>query len=143
MTGSDYADDLMLLTNTLVQAKSLLHSLEQAAAAAAVVGGGRGGGGISLYVNAKVFDTRRRVFPMLSGKPLKSIDWFTHLGGNILSTENDVIKQKTMMLFNKNPVFHLISLFSQISAKKLQDPLFEMIFIDYFIYLYSPLMLSQ
>ena len=39
-TNAVYADDLTLLTNTLVQAKLLLHSLEQAA------------GGIVLYVNA-------------------------------------------------------------------------------------------
>ena len=31
MTNTDYADDLMLFANTSAQAKSLLHSLEQAA----------------------------------------------------------------------------------------------------------------
>ena len=35
----DYTDDIALLANTLTQAKSLLHSLEQAA------------GGIGLHVN--------------------------------------------------------------------------------------------
>ena len=30
MTDADYADDLMLLANTLAQAESLLHRLEQA-----------------------------------------------------------------------------------------------------------------
>ena len=37
---ADYTDDIALLANTPTQAKSLLHSLEQAA------------GGIGLYVNA-------------------------------------------------------------------------------------------
>ena len=37
---ADYADDIVLLANTLTQAKSLLHSLEQAT------------GGIGLHVNA-------------------------------------------------------------------------------------------
>ena len=39
ITDADYTDDLVLLANTPAQAKSLLHSLEQAA------------GGIYLYVN--------------------------------------------------------------------------------------------
>ena len=37
---ANYADDIMLLANTPVQAKTLLHSLEQAAA------------GIGLHINA-------------------------------------------------------------------------------------------
>ena len=37
---TDYADDITLLANTSIQAKSLLHSLEQAA------------DGIGLHVNA-------------------------------------------------------------------------------------------
>ena len=40
MTNADYADDLVLLTNTTVQAEFLLHSSEQAA------------GGIGFYVNS-------------------------------------------------------------------------------------------
>ena len=40
MTDADYTDDLVLLANTLNQAKFLLHSLEQAA------------GSIDLYMNA-------------------------------------------------------------------------------------------
>ena len=40
MTDADYTDDLVLLTSTPVQAKSQLHSLEQAERS------------ISLYVNA-------------------------------------------------------------------------------------------
>ena len=40
ITDADYADDIALLANTPIQAKTLLHSLEQAAA------------GIGLYVNA-------------------------------------------------------------------------------------------
>ena len=40
ITDADYADDIALLANTLTQAESLLHSLEQAA------------GDISRHVNA-------------------------------------------------------------------------------------------
>ena len=40
MTDTDYADDLLLLTNISAQAESLLHSPEQVV------------GGIFLYVNA-------------------------------------------------------------------------------------------
>ena len=39
MTDADYADDLVLLTNTPAQSESLLHSLKQAAE------------GIDLYAN--------------------------------------------------------------------------------------------
>ena len=39
MMDTDYADDLVLLSNKITQAESLLYSIEQAA------------GGIDLYVN--------------------------------------------------------------------------------------------
>ena len=65
---TDYADDLVLLVNTLTQAESLLHSLEQAA------------GRIGLYMNANktesVYFKQKRAFFILSAKPLKSVDQF-------------------------------------------------------------------
>ena len=39
------------------------------------------------------------------------------------------------MLLNKDPVLQFISIFSQISAKKFQVLLFEIVFIDYFLFI--------
>ena len=54
---ADYGDDLVLLTNILVQAKSLLHSLEQAAI------------GIGLCVNSD-----NGAISTLNDEPLKLVD---------------------------------------------------------------------
>ena len=64
MADTDYTNDLVLLANTPVQAKSLLHSMEQAAE------------GIGLYKNANktalmCFLIKKQPSPTLSGKPLK------------------------------------------------------------------------
>ena len=58
MTDTDNADDLVLLTNTPAQAKSLLHNLEQAA------------GGIDLHVNANKTE-------FMSFKPEKAVSTFS------------------------------------------------------------------
>ena len=64
MTDTDNADDLALLTNTSAQAKSLLHSLEQAT------------GGIDFYVNAnksvRNFQIRRSYLHF--DRPLKFVN---------------------------------------------------------------------
>ena len=78
---TDYADDILLLANTSIQAKSLLHSLEWAA------------GGIGLHVNAKTeymcFNQRANI-STVNGGPLKLVDKFTYLGSSISSTKNDI-----------------------------------------------------
>ena len=82
MTGPDYADDLVLLANTPTQAKSLLHSIEQAAE------------GIGLHVKTNKTEymhyKQKGAISSLSYKPLKLGDQFTYLGSNISSTEMDV-----------------------------------------------------
>ena len=80
IVDADYADDLALLANTLVQAESLRQLLEQA-------------GGIGLHVNANkteyiCFKQEVAIFT-LRGKPLKLVNQFTYLGSNISSTESD------------------------------------------------------
>ena len=70
ITGADYADDLVLLANTPIQAESLLHSLEQAA------------GVIGLYMNTNktvfmCFKQKGGTIFTLSDKPLKLVDKFT------------------------------------------------------------------
>ena len=82
ITDADYADDIVLLANTLAQAETLLHSLEQAA------------GGIGLHVNADkteymCFNQRGDIFT-LKGGPLKLVDKFTYLGSSVSSTEKDI-----------------------------------------------------
>ena len=82
MTDSDYAYGLVLLANAPAQAESLLHSLEQTV------------GGIYLYVNVNKTEhtcfKRDGAIPSHSGRPLKSVDKFTHLGSNISSIESNV-----------------------------------------------------
>ena len=82
MTGADYADDLVVLTNTPGQAESLLHSVEQAAE------------GICFYINANktkyMYYKWEWAISTLSGRPLKLVDKFIYLGNNISSIESEV-----------------------------------------------------
>ena len=79
---ADYMDDIAILSNTPTQAKSLLHSLEQAA------------GDISLHVNADKMEymwfNQEGGISTLNGGSLKLMDKFTYLGSSILSTENRI-----------------------------------------------------
>ena len=63
MTDADYRDDLALLTNTLPQAGSLLHSLKQAAKSI----------GLSMNANRTEYMCfkQKEIIFTLSGKPLK------------------------------------------------------------------------
>ena len=82
ITNVEYTDDLVLLANTPVQAKSLLHSLEQAARV------------IDLYVNSGktefVYINQDDPISSSNDKSLKLVDQFIYLSSNISSTESDV-----------------------------------------------------
>ena len=82
ITKADYANDIALLANTLVQAETQLHGLGRAAA------------GIGLHVNAdKTVYTcfnQRYDISTLNGSFLKLVDKFTFLGTSVSSTEKDV-----------------------------------------------------
>ena len=82
ITDADYADDIALLANTPNQAKTLLHSLEQAAA------------GIGLHVNAHKTEymcfNQAGDISTLDGTSLKLVDKFTYLGCSVSSTEKDI-----------------------------------------------------
>ena len=82
MTDADYADDLVLLTNTPTQVDSLLHCLEQVA------------GGISLYMltNKTEFMSFKQegAISTLSGKPMESVNQFTYFDSKMSSTESEV-----------------------------------------------------
>ena len=93
ITDADYADHIVILANTPDQAKTLLHSLEQAAA------------GIRLYVNAhkteyKCYNQTGDI-STLDGSPLKLVDKFTYLGSSVESTENDTDTRLTKAAFNR------------------------------------------
>ena len=79
---ADYADDIALLVNSTTQAKSLLHSLEQAA------------GGIGIHVNADkteyaCFNQRGDISKLKSSR-LKLVDKLTYFRSSVSSTENDI-----------------------------------------------------
>ena len=80
MTDADYADDRALLLNTPAQAKTLLHSQEQA-------------GYIGLHVNANKTELvgfkPKGVISSRSGEHQKLVKQFTYLGSYISSTESD------------------------------------------------------
>ena len=82
ITDANYADDIALLANAPTQAKTLLHSLEQAAA------------GIGLHVNAHkteyVWFNQRGDISTLNGSSLKLVDKFTYLRSSVSSTETDI-----------------------------------------------------
>ena len=78
----DYADDIALLTTTSIQAKTLLHSLEQVAA------------GIGLHVNAHKTEymcfNQTGDISTLNGSSLKLVDKFTYPGSCVSSTKTDI-----------------------------------------------------
>ena len=82
MTDVDYADDLVLFTNTSAKAESLLHSLEPVAWE------------MGLYVNANktefIYFRLKGAISTLTGMPVKLKDQFTYLNSNISSTERDI-----------------------------------------------------
>ena len=82
ITDADYADDLVILANTLNQAEILLHSLERAAA------------GIGLHVNANKTEymcyNQTGNIATLDGASLKLVNKFTYLGSSVSSTEKDI-----------------------------------------------------
>ena len=79
---ADYAGGIMLQANTLTQAESLLHSLEQAA------------GGIGLHMSADKIEymcfNQKGDISTQNGGSLKLVNKFTYLGNWTLSTENDI-----------------------------------------------------
>ena len=77
ITDSDYTDNIAFLTNTLAQAKTLLHSLEQAAS--------------GIHVNAHkteymCFNQRGDISTVNVG-PLKLVDKFTYLRSSLINRE--------------------------------------------------------
>ena len=77
ITDANYTDDIAILANAPAQAKTLLHSLEQAAA------------GIGLYVNPHKMEYMC-FNQMLGGSSLKLVDKFTYLESSVSSTEKDI-----------------------------------------------------
>ena len=81
-TDTNYTDDIVLLANTPAQAKTLLHSLEQAAA------------GLGLHVKADKTEymcfNQRGNISILNGSSLKLEDKLTYLGSSVLSIEKDI-----------------------------------------------------
>ena len=80
--NTDFADDIVLLANTPVQAETLLHSLEWAA------------GGMGFHINTDKTEyicfNQRGDISTLKDEPLKLVDKFTYLGSSVLSTEKDI-----------------------------------------------------
>ena len=81
ITDADYADDIAILLNTPNQAKTLLHTLEQAAT------------GIGLHVNAHKTEymcfNQMADISTLDGTSLKLVDKFTYRGSSVSSIEKD------------------------------------------------------
>ena len=81
-TGSDYADDPVLLKKNLLNPNLCYHSLEQAASC------------FGLYLSSEKTEiiclNQDGVISSLNGKPLKLVDKFIYLGGDISSTKNDI-----------------------------------------------------
>ena len=82
ITDADSANDIALPANAPDQAKTLIHSLEQAAA------------GIGLHVNAHKMEymcfNQRGDISTLNGSSLKLVDKFTYLGSSVSSNETDI-----------------------------------------------------
>ena len=82
ITDMDYANDITLLANIHTQARTLLHSLEQAAAS------------IGFHINAEKMEymsfNQRGDISILNGRSLKQVDKFTYLRSSVSSTKTDI-----------------------------------------------------
>ena len=82
ITNVDYADGIVILTNTPIQDKTLLHTLERTAA------------GIGLHVNAHKMEYmgfhQIGDISTLGVCSLKLVDKFTYQGSSVSSTEKDI-----------------------------------------------------
>ena len=82
LTDIDYADDLVITANTISNATTLLHQLENAAK------------DVGRYVNASKTEyisyKQQGLIQTIAGEQLKAVDSFTYLGSEIISTEKDV-----------------------------------------------------
>ena len=84
ITDADYADDIAVLTNRLIDATSLLHKIEDAASE------------VGLYINASKTEficlnqDQSDGMKTGNGEKIKSVDDFKYLGSYIASTERDV-----------------------------------------------------
>ena len=90
ITDADYANDIALLTNSLTQAESRLHNLEQAAS------------DIGLHVNSNKTEYMCNIFT-LNGGSWKLVDKITYFGSSISSIENDINMQlgKALIAINR------------------------------------------
>ena len=82
ITDTDYTDDMTFIANTLVQAESLLHILEQAACIIGLQ--------VSTDKTEYMWFNQTGDISTLKGGPLKLVDKFTYLGNSVSSTENDI-----------------------------------------------------
>ena len=82
LTDVDYADDLAVTADTISNATTLLHQLEDAAK------------DVGLYVNSSKTEhisfNQQGTIQTTSGETIKSVESFTYLGSEISSTQNDM-----------------------------------------------------
>ena len=82
ITDADYADDLALFSDTIADAQSLLHQVEEAAQK------------IGLYVNADKTEfmcyNTIGTMTLLIKHNIKEVEDFTYLGSNVASSEKDI-----------------------------------------------------
>ena len=105
---------IVLLVNTLTQAESLLHHLEQAA------------GGIGLHMNTDKMEymcfNQKGNISTLNGGSLKLVDKFTYLGSSISSTKSDINMSlaKAWTAINKLSIIWKSNLFDKIKCNFFQ-----------------------
>ena len=82
ITDANYADDIVILANTLNKAETLLHSLERAAAVTCFH--------VNEHKTEYMCFNQAGDISILDGTSLKLVDKFTHLGSSDSSTEQDI-----------------------------------------------------
>ena len=91
--NTDYADDIVLLTNAPAQAKTLLHYLKRAAA------------GIGLHINAHKMEymcvNQTGNISTLNGSSVKLVDKFTYLGSSVSSTKRQHVTSKAWTVIDR------------------------------------------
>ena len=123
ITDANYADDIGILANTPNQAKTQLHSLEQAAA------------GIGLHVNAHKTEymcfNQTGDISSLEETSQKLVDKFSYLGSSVSSTKKDIV---TWLMKAWTTIYKLSIIWKSDLTDKMKHSFFQAVVVSILLY---------
>ena len=103
----DFADDIIILSPTLHQARATLHRLEEAALSIGLtISSGKGK--TEYFTRSKICDAERIfTLPLADGRPVPKVSQYKYLGTNVLNPQADSnsrvnLAWKMFVILNRN-----------------------------------------